>query len=159
MFDHFVRFWAKDDDPGLEMAVGKGATEEQAGMDLYDNVTAAIYEDDIMEIAVNALGGDLHQDHRGEWAPADAFVVVEEKPHPVKKASPATSPTSSLESSILGTIKDLYDAHKSDVSCGTLGNFTFIQMIEQLGRLLPDGIRQKTEEQASWAKGRVKGSL
>ena len=118
-------------------------------------MTAAIYEEDLLEIARNALGGTLHQEHTGEWAPADVLV---DNSSDGQKVSDIVNELKekSLETSVLGTMRDLYEAHKHDVSFGTLGNFTFIQMIEQLGKLLPEKNKEKTEaEVAKIAEGTV----
>lgn len=95
----------------------------------------------MIEIARNALGGNLHQDHHGQWAPADG--VTTEKSKNDTKNSLAKKEL--LETSVMGTIHELYDAHKDDTAVGTLGNFTFMQLIEQLRLLLPPQLRQAAD--------------
>ena len=138
LFDHFIRFWAnKEDSAQSEEKLPLGpdskdgsSTSTDRGLDLYDNVTAAIYEDDLLEIARNALGGTLHQEHQGEWVPADILMDDELERGRLGGRGPddPSAPANSLETSVLGTMKGLYDAHKNDISFGTLGNFTFIQV-------------------------------
>ncbi|XP_055334733.1 uncharacterized protein LOC129585869 [Paramacrobiotus metropolitanus] len=146
LFDHFIRFWAKDDDPDADttpetLPTFDGITDTK--LNLYDAVTAAIYEDDLLEIAKNALGGHLHQEHHGQWAPAD--LITSSKPGETNVIPESSSQP--LETSVLSTIRELYDAHKNDLSYGTLGNFTFMQLIEQLGHLLPPEARKQCNKE------------
>ncbi|GAU87908.1 hypothetical protein RvY_00694 [Ramazzottius varieornatus] len=152
LFDHYIRFWANEENytPSQEK-IREGVIPEQGSgsdIDLFDKVTAAIYEEDLLEIARNALGGALHQEHTGEWAPADVLVnssldgqKISDTINELKEKS--------LETSVLGTMRDLYEAHKHDVSFGILGNFTFVQMIEQLGKLLPEREKEKTDAEVA----------
>lgn len=128
LYDHWKRFWCPEDVPPfttLQMSVnGKIAASD---LTLPALVDVAIFEEDLIDIARNALG-------------------TSQKPNDVRcTAREGTDTTTQLkrfQDNLVATMKVLYDIESNDARNQTLGTFAHQQMIEECKRLLPEDITQ-----------------
>ncbi|GAU99991.1 hypothetical protein RvY_10915 [Ramazzottius varieornatus] len=133
LFDHWVRFWSTSDEyDGRPLSRLCDEVLLNDNVDLPGAVGAALVEEDLLQIARNALGILPSKRKQSVWETREAM------------DQQTTSGLQILQSSVADTLNLLYDMEVHDQRNAILGTFDYRQLTAQFEKLLPARFRNWT---------------
>ncbi|XP_055354961.1 uncharacterized protein LOC129600463 [Paramacrobiotus metropolitanus] len=126
LYDHWIRLWSPEDE-AMDFASAP-LESAQTEPDLVDNVSAAILEEDLVEIAKNALGRPRRT--------LKGLPTVTERENILGQAQ-------QFQENLAATLRTVRDIEQTDVRNETLGTFTYADLMEKLKKLLPANVTQE----------------